>query len=93
MKRITDHLYQSEPEHPFGNEVTTCAYLLRRPDGNLLMFSSSTLRRDEAQIRELGGMLVPGLFIGATARAAVEAPAFKHQIEEVVERLQRGERH
>jgi hypothetical protein len=56
MNPITDTLYQSEPEHPFGNNVKTCAYLLKRPDGNILMFSSGTLPRVEVRIRELGGI-------------------------------------
>ena len=56
MERVTEHLYRSAPERPFGNEVETCAYLLRRDDGNLLIYSSGELRRDEAQLRDLGGV-------------------------------------
>ena len=54
MERVTEHLYCTPPEHPFANDAKTRAYLLRREGGNLLMYSSSKVREEEAHLRELG---------------------------------------
>lgn len=56
MRRVSDYLYQSAPDHPFQNEVKTSAYLLIRRGGNLLMYSSKSMEHEAERIRALGGI-------------------------------------
>lgn len=55
MKQIHPDLWQTLPEHPFGPEMSTHAYLLTRGAGNVLFYSSG--HSDEHQhILRLGGI-------------------------------------
>ncbi len=55
MKQLYPDLWQTQPEHPFGPQMSTHAYLLTRSSGNILFYNST--RVDEYdQIRQLGGM-------------------------------------
>lgn len=58
MKQIYPDLWQSLTEHPFAEapQVTTHAYLLTRPEGNVLFYNSSHLPEDADQIEALGGI-------------------------------------
>lgn len=56
MKQISEHLYQTEPDHPFDNDVKTHGYLLVREGGNFLIYSSGTLRQEETFVQNLGGI-------------------------------------
>jgi hypothetical protein len=40
MKQIYPDLWQTSPEHPFGPQMSTHAYLLTRGTGNVLFYSS-----------------------------------------------------
>ena len=54
MKQLYPDLWQTEPEHPFGPGSATHAYLLVRPAGNVLFYSSG--HSDEyREILRLGG--------------------------------------
>jgi Metallo-beta-lactamase superfamily len=54
---VVPGLYASAPERlPFGRSLDIRAYLLEREAGNLLVYRSDTLRREEAAIRERGGI-------------------------------------
>lgn len=55
MKQIYPDLWQTSPEHPFGPQMSTHAYLLTRGTGNVLFYSSG--HSDEyQQILKLGGI-------------------------------------
>ncbi|MGM0559748.1 MAG: MBL fold metallo-hydrolase [Pseudomonadota bacterium] len=58
MQQIYPDLWQSLTEHPFAEapQVTTHAYLLTRPEGNVLLYNSSYLLEDADQIESLGGV-------------------------------------
>ena len=56
MKRITQQLYQSRIDHPFGDQVQTVAYLLVREEGNLLFYSSRFMEEEFDFIEGLGGI-------------------------------------
>ncbi|OUR96885.1 hypothetical protein A9Q84_11145 [Halobacteriovorax marinus] len=56
MKIINDYILQSEIDFPFGNSVSTCAYLLKRKIGNILFYSSKFIENDFSQIHSLGGI-------------------------------------
>ena len=57
MEKVTEHLYCTSPDFPFGdNTWKTCACLLCRKDGNLIVYSSSKFKEEETQLRELGGV-------------------------------------
>lgn len=57
LDTVVPGLYASAPERlPFGRALDIRAYLLEREAGNLLIYRSDTLRREEAAIRELGGI-------------------------------------
>lgn len=58
MQQIYPDLWQSLIEHPFEEapQVTTHAYLLTRPKGNVLFYNSSHLLEDADQIEALGGV-------------------------------------
>lgn len=56
MKIINDYILQSEIDFPFGNSVSTCAYLLKRKSGNILFYSSKFIENDFSQIHSLGGV-------------------------------------
>jgi hypothetical protein len=52
MEKVTEHLYCTSPDFPFGdNTWKTCAYLLCRKDGNLIVYSSSKFKEEETQLR------------------------------------------
>ena len=56
MKQIYPDLWQTNPEHPFGPDMSTHAYLLISDAGNVLFYSSG--QRDEYQhMLELGGIV------------------------------------
>jgi hydroxyacylglutathione hydrolase len=40
MKQIYPDLWQTSPEHPFGPQMATHAYLLTRGTGSVLFYSS-----------------------------------------------------
>jgi glyoxylase-like metal-dependent hydrolase (beta-lactamase superfamily II) len=55
MKQLFPDLWQTQTEHPFHG-VTSHAYLLTRPDGNILFYGTGVL--EELQpIRDLGGIV------------------------------------
>lgn len=56
MKQIFQSLFQTQFENPFGNEVQTCAYLLKRKNGNFLIYSSSHIESAFSGIKKLGGV-------------------------------------
>lgn len=57
LNKITDWLYSTSHDFPFGGDKwRTCAYLLCRKDGNLVVYSSSKFEQEEKHIRELGGV-------------------------------------
>lgn len=57
LNKITDHLYSTKHDFPFGGDKwKTCAYLLCRNDGNLIVYSSSKFEHEERHLRELGGV-------------------------------------
>lgn len=57
MERVISGLYASAPEPvPFGPSMEIRAYLLRRERGNLLVYRAETLKQDEAQLVDLGGV-------------------------------------
>ena len=57
LATVVPGLHASAPERlPFGRSLGIRAYLLVREAGNLLIYRSDTLRREEAAIRELGGI-------------------------------------
>ena len=52
-----DHLYASTPEPlPFAPSLHSRAFLLRREQGNVLVYSTAGLEKDLAAIDELGGV-------------------------------------
>jgi hypothetical protein len=54
---VVPGLRASAPERlPFGRSLDIRAYLLERDAGNLLIYRSDSLRREEAAIRERGGI-------------------------------------
>ena len=55
MKQIYPDLWQTRPEHPFGPELSTHAYLLTRSSVNVLFYNSACLDEYD-QIQQLGGM-------------------------------------
>jgi hydroxyacylglutathione hydrolase len=55
MKQIYPDLWQTGPEHPFPT-LTTHAYFLVRPAGNVLFYSSG-LSEDHQHMQELGGII------------------------------------
>lgn len=54
MKQIFPDLWQTQTEHPFPG-VTSHAYLLTRPDGNILFYGTGVAAELQA-MRELGGI-------------------------------------
>lgn len=57
MDTVIPGLHASAPEPvPFGPSLEIRAYLLQRKQGNLLIYSADTLRRDEAALNDLGGV-------------------------------------
>ena len=57
LDTVVPGLHGSAPERlPFGSSLDIRAYLLEREAGNLLLYRSDTLRREEAAIRERGGI-------------------------------------
>ncbi len=57
MESELDGLYASEPEAlPFAPELDIRAFLLEREQGNLLIYSVSTLESDADAIEDLGGI-------------------------------------
>ncbi|HEX2114022.1 MAG TPA: MBL fold metallo-hydrolase [Alphaproteobacteria bacterium] len=57
MKQIFPDLWQTRPEQPLPNvpQLITRAYLITRPDGNLLIYSTG-LEDEHRAIQELGGV-------------------------------------
>jgi glyoxylase-like metal-dependent hydrolase (beta-lactamase superfamily II) len=57
LDTVVPGLHASAPERlPFGRSLDIRAYLLEREAGNLLVYRSDTLPREEAAIRERGGI-------------------------------------
>lgn len=57
MERVSDHLFRTEPEFPFGgSSVQTHAYVLLRPDSNVVLYSSRHLPAEEDWLRAAGGV-------------------------------------
>jgi hypothetical protein len=55
MRQIYPDLWQTTPEHPFGEHMSTHAYLLLRDEGNVLFYSSAMVADYDA-IAALGGI-------------------------------------
>ena len=56
MKQLYPDLWQTTPEHPFGDRTSARAYLLTRPDGNVLFCGTRGTDEDIEQIASLGGI-------------------------------------
>lgn len=57
MFAVAKHLYKSDPEDPFGrSDCLTHAFLLQRDAGNILIYSSGQLEKEEDDIRKRGGI-------------------------------------
>ncbi len=56
MEKLLDDLYRTKFENPFNNLVTTCAYLLKRDEGNFLVYSSGKIVEEFDEIKKLGGI-------------------------------------
>jgi glyoxylase-like metal-dependent hydrolase (beta-lactamase superfamily II) len=78
-------LYASAPETlPFDRSLSIRAFLLRRPQGNVLVYSTSQLAADAAAIRDLGG--IERQYLNHRHEAmfpshAIGAPLFVHEDE------------
>jgi glyoxylase-like metal-dependent hydrolase (beta-lactamase superfamily II) len=55
MRQIYQDLWQTTPEHPFGEHMSTHAYLLLREEGNVLFYNSAMVA-DYDVIAALGGI-------------------------------------
>jgi glyoxylase-like metal-dependent hydrolase (beta-lactamase superfamily II) len=55
MRQIYPDLWQTTPEHPFGEHMSTHAYLLLRDEGNVLFYNSAIVA-DYDNIAALGGI-------------------------------------
>jgi hydroxyacylglutathione hydrolase len=55
MQQLFPDLWQTAPEHPFGPDVSTHAYLWLRSDGNVLFYNTSLPAELDA-IEQLGGV-------------------------------------
>jgi hypothetical protein len=57
MDLMMTNLYASAPEPlPFGDSLVIRAYVLRRDQGNLLVYSNGTIESDAQEIEQLGGV-------------------------------------
>lgn len=57
LEKITNHLYRTAPDHPFGQGPwITYGHLLCRPDGNLIVGTSSHFEENKTQLTNLGGV-------------------------------------
>jgi glyoxylase-like metal-dependent hydrolase (beta-lactamase superfamily II) len=57
MDTVITGLYASQPEAlPFGPSLEIRAFLLRRDEGNLLVYRADTLKAEVAALNELGGI-------------------------------------
>ncbi|MGH3086665.1 MAG: MBL fold metallo-hydrolase [Rubrobacteraceae bacterium] len=57
MEEVVPGLYASAPESlGFGPSLEIRAYLLKRESGNLIIYRSEALERDEDEINDLGGV-------------------------------------
>ncbi len=57
MDQIAPCLFRSDTEDPFGrSDCLTHAFLLQREIGNVLIYSSGQLDKDETELRQLGGI-------------------------------------
>jgi glyoxylase-like metal-dependent hydrolase (beta-lactamase superfamily II) len=56
MRQRYPDLWQTTPEHPFGDRTITSAYLLTRSDGNVLFYATKGTDEDCDQIERLGGI-------------------------------------
>lgn len=55
MRQLYPDLWQTTPEHPFGEHMSTHAYLLRCREGNVLFYNSA-MAEDYDAIAALGGI-------------------------------------
>jgi glyoxylase-like metal-dependent hydrolase (beta-lactamase superfamily II) len=56
LETVVPHLYASAPQPlPFAPSLAIRAFLLQRPEGNLLVYSVSSLEADAEAIEDLGG--------------------------------------
>ena len=82
LESPVDGLYASTPEPlPFAPSLHIRAFLLRRPRGNLLIYSTGRLEADAPAIDDLGGISRQYLnhrHEAMFASAAVGAPLFVH---------------
>ena len=78
-----DGLYSSAPEAlPFAPSLDIRAFLLRRERGNVLVYSTTTVRDDAPAVKQLGGITRHYLNHGHEALFASEhvgAPLFVHE--------------
>jgi glyoxylase-like metal-dependent hydrolase (beta-lactamase superfamily II) len=90
MQTVLPDLYASEPAGlSFAPSIRIRAFLLRRPQGNLLIYSAGTVADDAQAIGQLGGVSRHYLnhwheaaFGGAdSVTGALEAPLFCHESE------------
>ena len=57
LEKVLEGLYASDPMSPdFAPTSFVRAFLLQRPRGNLLLYSSTTVRASDQRVRELGGI-------------------------------------
>ena len=83
MDSAVEGLYASSPQAlPFAPSLDVRAFLVRRPQGNLLLYSVADLEADAPAIDELGGISRQYLNHGHEAMFAsdwVTAPLFVHE--------------
>jgi len=56
VKQLYADLWQTTAEYPFGDRTSTHAYLLTRPDGNILFYGTRGSADDIEHIQRLGGI-------------------------------------
>lgn len=56
MEMVADGLFRSIIEKPFNNAVTTAAYFLVRPEGNILFYSSAFIEQHFDFMEKQGGV-------------------------------------
>lgn len=85
LERVVRGLYATAPEPlPFAPSLQIRAFLLERPAGNVLIYSTTGLEADAAEIERLGGISRHYLnhwHEAMFASDSVDAPLFVHEAE------------
>ena len=84
LDTIVPGLHATSPQPlPFAPSLTVRAFLLQRPRGNILIYSTTELERDLAALEDLGGVSRRYLNHWHEAMFATEldAPLFVHEHE------------